>query len=50
VRITSYKTKSKTVTKLKAKKTYYVRMRAYKTVDGVRQYGAWNAPKKAKTK
>jgi hypothetical protein len=50
VAIASYKTKGKTVTKLKAKKTYYVRIRAYKTIDGVKQYGAWSAPKKAKTK
>ncbi|MBR3150070.1 MAG: fibronectin type III domain-containing protein [Eubacterium sp.] len=43
------KTKLK-VNKLKAKKTYYVRVRAYKTVNGKKQYSKWSAVKKVKTK
>lgn len=42
--------KSKTISKLKSKKKYYVRIRAYKTVDGVRQFGAWSNKLKVKTK
>lgn len=41
---------SLTVKKLKKKKTYYVRVRAYKTVDGSKVYGAWSAKKKVKIK
>ena len=37
-----------TLKKLKKKKTYYVRVRAFKTVDGVKVYGSWS--KKAKLK
>jgi hypothetical protein len=33
---------TKNVTGLVKGKTYYVRVRAYKDVDGVRQYGAWS--------
>ena len=36
--------------RLKKGKTYYVRVRAYKTVDGRRQYSAWSAKKKVKIK
>lgn len=36
--------------KLKAKKTYYVRIRAYKTVNGKKYYSAWSKVKKVKTK
>ena len=38
------------VTKLKAKKTYYVKVRAYKTVNGKKVYSKWSAVKSAKTK
>ena len=40
----------KKVTKLKSKKTYYVKVRAYKSVNGKRFYGPWSAVKKVKTK
>lgn len=36
---------TKTVTGLTAKTTYYVRVRAYRTVDGVNYYGSWSAVK-----
>ncbi len=42
--------KSKTFSKLQSKKKYYVRIRAYKTVDGVRQFGAWSNKLNVKTK
>jgi len=46
--------KAKTITKkmtgLKAKKTYYVKVRSYKTVKGVKYYSAWSAVKTCKTK
>ena len=35
---------------LKKKKTYYVRVRAYKTVNGQKLYGAWSGKKKIKIK
>ena len=35
---------------LKKKKTYYVRVRAYKTVNGQKLYGAWSGKKKVKIK
>lgn len=40
----------KTLTSLKSKKTYYVKVRSYKTVNGVKYYGAWSKAKKIKTK
>lgn len=39
-----------TVKKLKAKKTYYVRIRSYKIVEGKRFYSSWSTVKKGKTK
>jgi len=36
-----------TIKKLKKGKKYYVRVRAYKTADGTKAYGAWSAKKKA---
>ena len=48
--ITSYKTTSKTVTKLKAKKKYYVRMRTYKTINGKKYYSSWSEVKTVTTK
>ena len=39
---------SKTVTGLKAGKTYYVKVRAYKTVNGQKVYGAFSTSKKVK--
>ncbi len=42
---------TKTVLKnLKAKKTYYVRIRTYKTVNGTKYYSAWSAIRNKKTK
>ncbi len=42
---------TKTVLKdLAAKKLYYVRIRAYKTVNGTKYYSAWSVIKNAKTK
>ena len=46
----SNKTTSSTVRRLKSKKTYYVRIRAYKKVKGIRVSGAWSAVKKVKVK
>lgn len=53
----NYKTKSvkakyssKTVTTAQSKKTYYVRVRAYKTVNGKKVYSPWSNTKKVKTK
>ncbi len=41
---------SVSVKKLKAKKKYYVRIRAYKTVDGKKIYSPWSVKKTVKTK
>ena len=35
---------------LKKKSTYWVKVRAYKIVDGKRKYGAWSKIKKVKIK
>lgn len=40
-------TVSKTITGLKGGRKYAVKVRAYKTVDGKRQYGAWSSYKTA---
>lgn len=40
------KTLTKTVTNLKKGKTYYVKVRAYKTVNGKKLYGAYSAVKR----
>ncbi len=48
--ITSYKTTSTTLTKLTSKKTYYVRVRTYKTVSGKKYYSSWSTYKSAKAK
>ena len=45
VAITKKTTTAKTITKLKAKKKYFVRMRIYTTVNGKKYYGAWSAVK-----
>lgn len=42
--------KSLKVKKLKAKTTYYVRVRAYKTINGVKHISSWSKVKKVKTK
>ncbi len=41
---------AKKIGKLKHKKKYYVRIRAYKTVNGKRYYGPWSSGIKVKTK
>ncbi|WP_294823593.1 GH25 family lysozyme [uncultured Eubacterium sp.] len=53
----NYKTKSvkakyssKTVTTAQSKKTYYARVRAYKTINGKKVYSPWSSTKKVKTK
>ena len=50
VAITKKTTTAKTITKLKASKKYYVRMRIYTTVNGTKYYGAWSAVKTVTTK
>ena len=48
--ISSYKTTSTTLTKLTSKKTYYVRVRTYKTVGKTKYYSAWSTYKYTKAK
>ena len=48
VTLTSKSATSKALTKLKAGKTYYVKVRAYKTVDGKNIYSSWSKVKSAK--
>ena len=50
VNIKSYKTAKKLVKKLKSKKTYYVKVRSYKTVDGKKLYSDYTSIKKIKVK
>lgn len=44
------KSTSKSIPKLKSNKKYYVRVRAYKTVNGKKQYGKWSTVKNVKCK
>ncbi|MCD8148252.1 MAG: leucine-rich repeat protein [Clostridiales bacterium] len=48
VTVKNYKTVSKTISKLKKGKKYYVRVRAYKTVSGTKYYSAWSSKKSVK--
>ena len=50
VTIKGYSKTSTKVTKLKAKTKYYVKVRTYKTVKGVKIYSDWSKVKTAKTK
>lgn len=50
VTVTKNTTVSKKVTKLSSKKKYYVQVRTYKTVSGVKYYSAWSAKKYVKVK
>ncbi len=50
VKVKSSKTNKTTVKKLTKGKKYYVRIRAYKTVNGKPVYGAWSAVKNIKAK
>lgn len=50
VTVKKYKSTSKTVKKLKAKKRYYVRVRTYLKTGGVTYYSTWSAAKSIVTK
>ncbi len=50
VTVSKQSTTGKTVKKLKAKKKYYVRIRAYKTINGKKQYSAWSKNKAVTTR
>ena len=50
VTVSSYKTTSKTIKKLAAKKKYYVKIRTYKSVSGKKYYSGWSAAKTVVTK
>lgn len=50
VRISGSKANSKTIAKLKKKKTYYVRVRTYKTNSKRTLYSSWSKSKKVKIK
>ena len=50
VRITKDTTTSKKIKNLKAGKKYYVRVRAYKKINGKTQYSKWSAKKAVTTK
>ena len=48
--VKGYKSTSKKITKLSAKKKYYVQVRTYKTVSGKTYYSSWSSIKSVKTK
>ena len=48
--VKGYKNTSAKITKLKAKKKYYVQIRTYKTVGGKNYYSSWSSVKSVKTK
>lgn len=48
--VKGYKPTSKKITKLSAKKTYYVQVRTYKTVSGKNYYSSWSKVRSVKTK
>ena len=50
VTVKGAKKTSKTISKLKSKKKYYVRIRTYKTVNGTKYYSEWSKAKKVKVK
>ena len=45
ITVSSYKTTSKTISKLKKKKKYYVRIRTYKKINGKAYYSNWSSSK-----
>jgi uncharacterized repeat protein (TIGR02543 family) len=49
-KVVSKSNTSLTVSSLTAKKTYYVRVRTYKTVNGTKYYSSWSTVKKVTTK
>lgn len=50
VSVSGYSKYSKKISKLKAKKYYYVQVRTYMTVSGTKYYSSWSKSKKVKTK
>ena len=50
VTVSKNKTTSKTISKLKGKKKYYVRVRTYKKVGKTKYYSSWSKSKSVKTK
>lgn len=50
ITISKKSTASKTISKLTKNKKYYVRIRAYKKIDGKKCYGSWSKPAKVKCK
>ena len=50
VTVNKAKTTTKTISNLKKGKTYYVRVRTYKNVDGTTYYSKWSKSKKTKVK
>lgn len=48
--VSGYGKTSKTITDLKSKKKYYVRVRTYKTVNGTKYYSSWSKYKNITTK
>lgn len=48
--VSGYAKTSKMITKLASKKTYYVRVRSYRKVNGTYKYGKWSSTKKVKCK
>ena len=50
VTVSSTKTTGKTISKLKGRKKYYVRVRTYKTVNGTKYYSSWSKSKSITTK
>lgn len=50
IKIKSSKTTSKTISKLKSGKRYYVRIRTYKTVKSKNHYSSWSKSKNISTK
>jgi hypothetical protein len=50
VTVSKNSTVTKTISKLTKGKTYYVKVRSYKTINGKKVYGAYSAVKKVKCK
>lgn len=50
VTVSKNKTTYKTISKLKAKKKYYVRIRTYKKIGSTKYYSSWSKTKTVKTK
>jgi hypothetical protein len=50
VTVSKNSTTSKTISKLSAKKKYYVQIRTYKTVNGTKYYSSWSGSKTVTTK